>query len=181
MEQTPPPPPNDASRTTSSDLCDLLAPVLDSLSTAAEISGVLKEWHARINQPGAGRDPGLLTQNTVLVDAVLRRIYKLAIERTGSSDAAEPEMVIVATGGYGRRELCPYSDVDVTFIPAREDDDRLNVIIKDMFQLVMDVFLYGGNLKVGYAYRLIGDLNQLDHQTQNASRGPLFVRRQRPV
>ncbi len=83
----------------------------------------------------------------------------------GPSEEA-PALAIIATGGYGRRELAPFSDVDVTFVPAREDDPYLNVLIKDMFQMVMDVFLYGANLKVGYAYRLLGDLGRLDHQTQ---------------
>jgi [protein-PII] uridylyltransferase len=150
------------------DRCDLFAPALDKLSTPAELGAYLKEWHTRINSPGCGRDTVLLAHNTALVDAVLRRIFALAVEKADNGDltAPTPELVIVATGGYGRRELCPYSDVDVTFVPAREDDDRLNAIIKDMFQLVMDVFLYGANLKVGYAYRLISDLGQLDHQTQ---------------
>lgn len=150
------------------DSCDLFAPALDKLSTAAELGAYLKEWHTNINCPGSGADTVLLAHNTALVDSVLRRIFALAVEKTdrGGVGLPPPELVIVATGGYGRRELCPYSDVDVTFVPAREDDDRLNAIIKDMFQLVMDVFLYGAGLKVGYAYRLVTDLGQLDHQTQ---------------
>ena len=48
--------------------------------------------------------------------------------------------------------------------------------------MVMDVFLYGAGLKVGYAYRLIGDLGQLDHQTQTTLLDcPLSLRRPRPV
>ena len=149
------------------DRCELFAPALDKLSTSAELGAYLKEWHARINSPGAGRDIVLLAHNTALIDAVLRRIFSLAVTTADAGAVLDPpELVIVATGGYGRRELCPHSDVDVTFVPSREDDDRLNAIIKDMFQLVMDVFLYGAGLKVGYAYRLIADLGQLDHQTQ---------------
>ena len=151
-----------------SDRCDLFGPALDKLSTAQELGAFLKEWHARINVEGSGRDGFLLAHNTALIDCVLRRIFNLAVEKAdvGKDGLDAPEIVIIATGGYGRRELCPHSDVDVTFVPAREDDDRLNAIIKDMFQIMMDVFLYGANLKVGYAYRLIGDLGQLDHQTQ---------------
>jgi len=146
------------------DRCDLFAPALGQLSTSAELSAFLKQWHTQINSPGGGRNPSLLAHNTALVDAVLRRIFELATDRADSE--GRPELAIVATGGYGRRELCPYSDVDVTFVPAREDDDRLNAIIKDMFQMVMDIFLYGASLKVGYAYRPLTDLGVLDHQTQ---------------
>ncbi|MDQ2799637.1 MAG: HD domain-containing protein, partial [Armatimonadota bacterium] len=148
--------------------CPLFAPELARLDTPASIAAYLKDWHSRINSPEALRENlsmGLLAHNTALVDAVLRRLFALAIERAGPAETA-PSLVIIATGGYGRRELAPFSDVDVTFVPALEDDPYLNILIKDMFQMVMDVFLYGANLKVGYAYRLLGDLGQLDHQTQ---------------
>ena len=148
--------------------CPLFAPELSHLDTPDAIAVYLKGWHRRINCAEAllentGID--LLAHNTSLVDAVLRRLFHLAIHRAGPNEEA-PALAIIATGGYGRRELAPFSDVDVTFVPAREDDSYLNILIKDMFQMVMDVFLYGANLKVGYAYRLLGDLGRLDHQTQ---------------
>ncbi len=151
--------------------CLLFAPVLAGFRTPTEITAFLKEQHARINSPEALREStgmDLLAQNTALVDAVLRRLFALAVERAGHQEDAHaaPALAIIATGGYGRRELAPFSDVDVSFVPALEDDPYLNVLIKDMFQMVMDVFLYGADLKVGYAYRLISDLKRLDHQTQ---------------
>ena len=154
--------------TLSSQTCPLFAPTLARLSSPAEIAVYLKEQHGQINQAQSLRDSSgmeLLAHNTALVDAVLRRLFALAVERAGSQESS-PALAIIATGGYGRRELAPFSDVDVTFVPALEDDPYLNILIKDMFQMVMDVFLYGANLKVGYAYRLLGDLGRLDHQTQ---------------
>jgi len=148
--------------------CPLFAPQLARLDSPAAIAAYLKDWRGRINGADALRSStgtDLLAHNTALVDAVLRRLFALAVERAGPADA-EPSLAIIATGGYGRRELAPFSDVDVTFVPALEDDPYLNVLIKDMFQMVMDVFLYGADLKVGYAYRLLGDLGRLDHQTQ---------------
>ncbi len=148
--------------------CLLFAPALEALDTLPEITAYLKDQHRRINsaetlRSSTGMD--LLAQNTALVDAVLRRLFALAVERAGPPDAV-PALAIIATGGYGRRELAPFSDVDVSFVPALEDDPYLNILIKEMFQMVMDVFLYGADLKVGYAYRLISDLKRLDHQTQ---------------
>lgn len=148
--------------------CPLFAPELALLESPAAIAAYLKDWHGRINRAdalAANTGTDLLAHNTALVDAVLRRLFALAIEHAGPSGTA-PSLAIIATGGYGRRELAPFSDVDVTFVPALEDDPYLNVLIKDMFQMVMDVFLYGADLKVGYAYRLLGDLARLDHQTQ---------------
>ena len=148
--------------------CPLFPPQLALLQSPTEIGAYLKEWHGQINSAKTLQEEdgmSLLARNTALVDAVLCRLFALAIERAGP-EADPPALAIVATGGYGRRELTPFSDVDVTFIPEREDDPYLNILIKDMFQMVMDVFLYGANIKVGYAYRLLGDLDSLDHQTQ---------------
>ena len=152
--------------------CPLFAPMLAKLHDPAQIAVYLKEQHTQINSADSLRENtgmDLLAHNTALVDAVLRRLFALAVERAdaqGYGQEAPPALAIIATGGYGRRELAPFSDVDVTFVPALEDDPYLNILIKDMFQMVMDVFLYGADLKVGYAYRLLGDLGRLDHQTQ---------------
>jgi len=154
----------------SENTCPLFAPDLSRLDDPAAIGAFLKDRHGRINSADAlqhSRGTELLAHNTALVDAVLCRIFALAIQRAGPGHGA-PSIAIIATGGYGRRELAPFSDVDVTFVPALEDDSYLNVLIKDMFQMVMDVFLYGAGLKVGYAYRLIGDLGRVDHQSQTA-------------
>jgi [protein-PII] uridylyltransferase len=110
----------------------------------------------------------LPTIGSEMVDAVIGRLFQIECAKIGAASDKATELAIVATGGYGRRELAPYSDIDVTFVPTQEDDDDLNVIIKGMFQAVMDVFLYGAQMKVGYAYRLLGDFGQLDHQTQTS-------------
>lgn len=144
---------------------------LESLESSVEIGAFLKDWRARINTPQSVQADctELLFRNTALVDAVLGRLFAFAVHSAGdtrSSDSSAIALAIVATGGYGRKELAPHSDVDVTFIAAHEDDDYINGLIKDIFQRVMDVFLYGAGVKVGYAYRLLTDLDELDHQTQ---------------
>lgn len=107
-----------------------------------------------------------------LVDAVVGRLFALSVERAQGEapqdDRQAHPIAIVATGGYGRRELAPYSDIDITFLPSRDDDAYLNLVIKEMFRLVMDVFLSGARMKVGYAYRLLSEYDGLDHQTQTA-------------
>lgn len=110
--------------------------------------------------------------HTILIDETVRRLFALAVERAGAAQDGEedgpPAVAIVATGGYGRRDLSPRSDLDITFLPARDDDALVSRVIKEMFRLVMDVFLSGAKIKVGYAYRLLSDHDQLDHQTQTA-------------
>ena len=99
-----------------------------------------------------------------LMDCVLKRMFTLACERANLDPNTVP-IAIVATGGYGRRELCPHSDIDITFIPQRDNDPYLDRIIRELFKGVMDVFIAKCGLEVGYAYRLLEDCGSLDHQT----------------
>ncbi len=142
-----------------------------ALFLAAEREALMTEWTSQ----GGGRT--WMRRHTDLIDNVVRRLFALAAARqeaadgqsaASHSDEETPQIAIVATGGYGRRELSPHSDLDITFLPSRDDDSYLNGIIKEMFRLVMDVFLSGARIKVGYAYRLLSDYEGLDHQTQTA-------------
>ncbi|HLV81430.1 MAG TPA: DUF294 nucleotidyltransferase-like domain-containing protein, partial [Chthonomonadaceae bacterium] len=99
-----------------------------------------------------------------LMDAVIARMFTLACAQAGTNPLTLP-IAIVATGGYGRRELCPFSDIDITFIPARDGDPPTDRVIRAMFTLVMDVCIARCGLEVGYAYRLLEDCANLDHQT----------------
>jgi [protein-PII] uridylyltransferase len=100
-----------------------------------------------------------------LVDSVVRRMLTLACERSGSHHCEAVPIAVVATGGYGRRELSPHSDIDITFIPYRDGDPAVDRIIKEMFTSMMKVFIDEAGMEVGYAYRLIQDCANLDHQT----------------
>ncbi len=141
---------------------DLRAGVVKELAQTLKAE---REALAAQVRAGAG---GLATAASYsdLVDSVIRRMLSIAMERAGSSRTPETlPMAVVATGGYGRREVCPYSDVDLTFIPHRDGDPDLDAIIKELFSLVMHVFIDGNKVEVGYAYRLMDDCAALDHQT----------------
>lgn len=114
----------------------------------------------------SGAPSGLATVHAFsdVMDAVIARMFTLAAERAGARAENLP-IAVVATGGYGRRELCPFSDIDITFIPQRDGDPLIDQIIRDMFTQVMDVCIARCGLEVGYAYRLLEDCGSLDHQT----------------
>ena len=99
-----------------------------------------------------------------LMDAVMSRIFTLSCDRVGVNPNTLP-IAIVATGGYGRRELAAYSDIDVTFIPQRDGDPAIDRLIREMFSQLMDICIARCGLEVGYAYRLFEDCGSLDHQT----------------
>lgn len=101
-----------------------------------------------------------------LTDAVVQQLFRLALPKDEERDRVRELIAVAATGSYGRREVSPYSDVDVTFIVAEEEDKTLDRTVRQMFLSLMEVFSQRAHLKVGYAYRTLADLPQLDHQTQ---------------
>jgi [protein-PII] uridylyltransferase len=107
---------------------------------------------------------GMAQRFSDLMDAVVIRLYRLSCARVGVDPATLP-VCIVATGGYGRRELSPFSDLDITFIPQRDGDARIDRLIREMFTQVMDICISRCGVEVGYAYRLLEDCVSLDHHT----------------
>lgn len=141
---------------------------LDAIQDAREMGEWVRaqreQLMAHLRPPQDGQEA--CRNFTALADAVVRRLYWLAIERSRVS--TPPEIAVAATGGYGRMELSPHSDIDIAFIPGRDGDTATDRVIREMFRLLMDVMMEYGRLKVGYAYRLIEDCPTLDHTTQTS-------------
>lgn len=125
---------------------------------------------AAIKSPPHHRDApalgglGMARRFSDLTDAVIRRLFELACEQAGVGPTSVP-LCVVATGGYGRRELSPFSDIDITFIPQRDGEPRTDQVVRYLFTALMDVGMNRCGLEVGYAYRLLEDCEQLDHLT----------------
>ncbi len=146
------------------------------LESSEELAEYLRRGREALLQPLKATPPaggvGALAVNglalgrqlTDLMDAMLVRLFALACRRAGVQPNAV-SIAIVATGGYGRRELSPCSDIDITFIPQRDGDPMIDRLIREMFSQVMDICIARCGLEVGYAYRLFEDCGSLDHQT----------------
>lgn len=139
-----------------------------AIHTAEELSEFVRAEQARLEDCVRSGCPGLeyATRHSDVLDGVIRRMFAIACAKVGRNVAPETiPLSVVATGGYGRRELCPHSDIDLTFIPHRDGDPLLDRIVKEVFTLVMRVFIDANHMEVGYAYRLMDDCGNLDHQT----------------
>ncbi len=106
----------------------------------------------------------LLEAHASLVDKLLREIYDISCH---SADLKAPRtshsgLAIVATGSYGRRELNPYSDIDIAFIPSEEEDPWVEAVVHTAFKLVMDLFLSLRDIRVGYSFRPIAEASSWD-------------------
>jgi [protein-PII] uridylyltransferase len=77
-----------------------------------------------------------------------------------------PSLAVIATGGYGRRELAPYSDIDVTVVPSDEASNELDPAIRALYQDLHVAFVGILGLQIGYSYRLVADAPGLDTKTR---------------
>ncbi|MFM7376490.1 MAG: DUF294 nucleotidyltransferase-like domain-containing protein, partial [Chthoniobacterales bacterium] len=69
----------------------------------------------RISSGAGGRE--VVRQRSDLVDILFRRLFAQVCEQTIGK--AKPDgFVVAAFGGYGRREMNPFSDVDIMFLHA---------------------------------------------------------------
>ena len=83
---------------------------------------------------------------TLVTDALLVRLF-----HDVSAGVADPDnypIALVALGGYGRRELNPFSDIDLMFLYQGKSRDLAEKIANRMLYLMWDM-----NLDVGYSVR----------------------------
>ena len=91
---------------------------------------------------------GFLKQNTKLCDDVLKKLWLLA--------DLDESFCLVAVGGYGRKELYPSSDIDITIITNSIDSiNTNNVKLENFIQLCWDF-----GFKLGVSQRVINEISK---------------------
>jgi [protein-PII] uridylyltransferase len=112
----------------------------------------------------------LLEAHTALVDSIIKDIHQFSCDSADLAAARSRHsgLAIVATGGYGRRELNPCSDIDIAFIPSEEEDPWVEAVVHTAFKLVMDVFLSLRDVRVGYSFRSVSEATAWDVATKTA-------------
>ncbi len=100
----------------------------------------------RAGQPGVV----LAEQLSHDVEAIIAELlaFHLARARKGSSS----EIAVLATGGFGRHELAPYSDLDLLFLCAKSPD----AAVEDLARAIL-VPLWDAKVDAGHAVRSVSD------------------------
>ena len=87
-----------------------------------------------------------------LIDQVIRTLCDFGVTVALPSRRATSGIAIVATGGYGRGELAPYSDVDLLFVVKAAADRETEALVEYLLYMLWDA-----GLKVGHATRTLDD------------------------
>src|SRR5579864_4521420 len=84
-------------------------------SLISEVRGFLSEETARIRQEfeASGDGRAAVAHRTKLIEDILGRLWR---EIVSSDESGPPNFSLVATGGFGRGWLFPYSDIDLLFL-----------------------------------------------------------------
>jgi [protein-PII] uridylyltransferase len=92
----------------------------------------------RLTFERSGDGSAAIRRRSTLVDRIVRQIWHEIAE-----NQADPATIaVVATGGFGRKELFPYSDVDVLFLCANDGVERdYHNVIRNCIQAMWDVGL----------------------------------------
>ncbi|HSI00901.1 MAG TPA: [protein-PII] uridylyltransferase, partial [Reyranella sp.] len=144
---------------------DSLAQLVEDVPTGADLprpkvlallrealAGGRAEIRRRFEAPGPLRNngPAVLVATSFLMDQLIRVIFDFADRRAypAANPSAAERLGVVATGGFGRGEMAPLSDIDLLFLRPYKQTPRGEQIVEFMLYLLWDL-----GLKVGHATR----------------------------
>ncbi len=132
-------------------LLELLRPVLKA--GQAEIRRRLESGDS------GGRDS--VRETTFLIDEIVCALFRAGI--THAYPIINPTtgelFCLAGTGGYGRGEMAPFSDVDLLFLLPYKQTSRAEQIVEFMLYVLWDL-----GLKVGHAVRSVDDCIRLSRK-----------------
>lgn len=83
------------------------------------------------------------------LDGLVGTLYPLTVREQGDAPA---DVALFATGGWGRRETCPYSDLDLLVLSRRPPDDAVRALADAVLYPLWDAAL-----DVGHAVRSLDE------------------------
>ncbi len=112
------------------------------------------EIRRRFEAPGPLHNdgPAVLAATSYLMDQIVRVLFDFADRYAypAANPSTAERLGVVATGGYGRGELAPLSDLDLLFLRPYKQTPRGEQIVEFMLYLLWDL-----GLKVGHATRTV--------------------------
>ncbi len=100
---------------------------------------------------------GLVEGRSTLVDGLVERCW---LEHIAAEEYGPPGLTLAAIGGYGRRQLFPYSDIDLLFVCADTSRESLHqVAIRRLCQDLWDI-----GLRVSATARTLDECQRLSEE-----------------
>ena len=147
-------------RNLSGDIAGLVDQMSDLSKRRSAIVSLLKgslgDGRAIIQESfrGGGKGPELAAANSYLVDKIIAVVFEYvdgSVFPAGSPTSAD-KLALIAVGGYGREEMAPFSDVDVSFLHPWKLTPRAEQVIEYLLYMFWDL-----GFSVGYSTRSIDE------------------------
>ena len=120
-------------------------------STQAVLEARREGMLGRLREGASGTE--VVSDFTSLVDTVLIGRYRSVVRQlSGDAPSGMQHCCLVAVGGYGRRELSPYSDIDVMMLYRTGGATIVQDLSKQVFHHLWDL-----GFQVGHSVRSIHD------------------------
>jgi len=129
-------------------------------SLIGELRTSLSEQSARIQREfeASGDGRTAVAQRTRLIEDILKRLWREIVSPHDSSLERPANFALVATGGFGRGWLFPYSDIDLLFLFAdREAEQAFKDAARQLSQELWDL-----RLKLSPASRTLAECDRYD-------------------
>lgn len=112
-------------------------------------------------EAGEQSGPQTVRAGAHLMDQLVRIIYEVASQHAFPIGVATKgdAMSVAATGGYGRGELAPHSDIDLMFVLPYKVTPRAEQVVEYMLYTLWDL-----GLKVGHATRAADEAVRLSRE-----------------
>ena len=123
----------------------------------SELRSSLAEGSARIARDFATTGDGraAVSQRTRLIEGILKRLWR---DLASTDEAGPRDFALVATGGFGRGWLFPYSDIDLLFLYAdRRAEETHKDAVRRFSQELWDL-----KLKLSPASRTLSECDRFD-------------------
>lgn len=106
----------------------------------------LKSGRERLRQLHRGGAAGEEVSRLLadLTDRIVSELFRLAVDEHGDEGVAA-RLSLVPHGGYGRRDVAPFSDVDLMLLYADGADRRVRPVVQRLTQDICDVGLVLGH------------------------------------
>lgn len=126
-------------------------------SLIGELRGSINDESARIQREFESTGDGrvAVAQRTRLIEEILARLWR---DIVASEESKTANFALIATGGFGRGWLFPYSDIDILFLYAdREAEQAFKDPVRRFSQELWDL-----RLKLSPASRILAECERFD-------------------
>jgi len=127
----------------SSDVADYL----ERCKSFLKVEEQRLRMHHRMGMGGGA----LAAARSKMIDIIAQNLYRRSLAKLNQSQI-ESQYALVALGGYGRRELAPYSDIDILFLCSGKPTDIIAQITEEILHTLWDV-----GLSIGHSCRSLAD------------------------